>query len=132
MGTYPTLWSSGISGAGIADCLLQYEDELAYFKAQDEERFKGTPETARSRYLCSSPITYVNHIQSPLLILHGENDVRCPPRQMKRFIDALEKNKKSFNVEWFKSGHVGGFTDTNLRVKLIDKAIRFALGTQKK
>ncbi|MBT9148510.1 MAG: Dipeptidyl aminopeptidase BIII [Syntrophomonadaceae bacterium] len=132
MGTYPALWSSGISGVGIADCLLQYEDEPAYFKAQDEERFRGTPETARSRYLRSSPITYVNHIQSPLLILHGENDVRCPPRQMKRFIDALEKNKKSFNVEWFKSGHVGGFTDTNLRVRLINKVIRFALGTQKK
>ncbi|MBI2482090.1 MAG: S9 family peptidase [Candidatus Vogelbacteria bacterium] len=127
-GTYPALWSSSVAGAGIADCLTQYENEPAYFRAQDEERFRGTPETARSRYLRSSPITYVNHIQSPLLILHGENDIRCPPRQMKRFIDVLKKNKKSFDVEWFRSGHIGGFTNTNLRVRLIAKAIRFALG----
>jgi len=132
LGTYPELWSSGIAGAGIADCVAQYEDEPAYFRVQDEERFRGTPETARARYVRSSPITYVKRIQSPLLILHGEHDVRCPPRQMRRFIDALKKHGKRFDIEWFKSGHTGEFTDTNLRVRLIDRAIRFALSEQKR
>jgi dipeptidyl aminopeptidase/acylaminoacyl peptidase len=132
LGTYPNLWSVGIACAGIADCVAQYEDEPAYFRTQDEKRFRGTPETAHARYVRSSPITYVDHIQSPLLILHGKYDVRCPPRQMRRFIDALKKNKKRFDIEWFESGHTGEFTDTNLRIRLIDKAIRFALSAKKK
>ncbi len=40
-------------------CVMQYEDEPAYFKAQDRERFKGTPETALARYIRSSPISYL-------------------------------------------------------------------------
>ncbi len=132
IGKYPHLWNCGIAGAAIADCVMQYEDEPTYFKAKDREIFGGTPETARTRYVRSSPITYTKHIQAPLLILHGKNDVRCPHRQMRHFIHALKENNKRFTVEWFGSGHTGGFTDTKLRIKLMDKAIRFcARGTKK-
>jgi dienelactone hydrolase len=131
LGKYPKLWNSGIAGAGIADSIMQYEDEPEYFKAQDKERFKGTPKNARARYIRSSPLTYVKNIQSPLLILHGKYDIRCTPRQIKNFVSTLKKNKKQFEVKWFKSGHIGEFTDTNLRVSLIKRSIKFALKSQK-
>jgi len=131
LGKYPSLWQCGIAGSAITDCVMQYEDEPAYFKAEDRERFGGTPETQRAQYVRSSPSTYRKRIQAPILILHGENDTRCPPRQIKYFIDALRKDSKLVSVEWFASGHTGEFTNTALRIKLIDKAIRFALDTQK-
>lgn len=126
LGKYPALWSRAIAGAAIADCVMQYEDEPAYFKAQDQERFGGTPETARARYVRSSPITYVDNIQVPILLLHGENDVRCPPRQIKCFVSRLKKLNKAISIEWFMSGHTGEFTDTSLRIRLMDKVLRFA------
>lgn len=126
LGKYPDLWHRGIAGASIADCIMQYEDEPVYFKTQDQERFKGTPETNRARYIESSPSTYAHRIQAPILLLHGENDARCPARQIKYFVEVLHKLKKHISVEWFASGHIGGFTDTTLRVKLIKKAIQFA------
>lgn len=129
LGKYPTLWASGIAGAAIADYVTQYKDELAYFQSQDKERFGGTPKTARARYVRSSPITYAKHTQAPLLILHGKNDVRCPPQQIHRFIEALKRNKKRVATLWFESGHTGEFTDTRLRVRLMEKAIRFAKNT---
>ncbi|PIQ66647.1 MAG: hypothetical protein COV96_00305 [Candidatus Zambryskibacteria bacterium CG11_big_fil_rev_8_21_14_0_20_42_18] len=127
LGKYPLLWNCGIAGAAIADCAMQYEDEPAYFKADDKKRFKGTPTTARIRYVRSSPSTYVNQIQAPIFMIHGKNDTRCPPRQIKYFKDLLKKADKDVTVEWFTSGHIGGFTDTALRISLIEKSIKFAM-----
>jgi dipeptidyl aminopeptidase/acylaminoacyl peptidase len=126
LGKYPDLWRRGIAGAAIADCIMQYEDEPAYFKAWDQEIFRGTPKTARARYARSSPVTYVDRIQAPILLLHGKNDVRCPPRQIRYFVNKLKKLNKRISIEWFKSGHTGEFTDTSLRVKLMSKVLRFA------
>ena len=127
LGKYPTLWRCGIAGAAIADCVMQYEDEPAYFKAQDQELFQGTPQTARAQYIRSSPTSYAERIQVPILLLHGENDVRCPPRQIKYFADILKKTGKDVSVIWFKTGHVGDFTDTSLRRHLMEKALNFVM-----
>lgn len=131
LGKYPTLWRCGIAGAAIADCVMQYEDEPVYFKAQDRERFKGTPQTAHVRYIRSSPISYAGRIQSPILLLHGENDIRCPPRQIRHFITKLKKLGKDISVVWFPSGHIGDFTNTLLRSWLMSKTLNF-VNTPKK
>jgi dipeptidyl aminopeptidase/acylaminoacyl peptidase len=40
-------------------------------------------------YLRQSPITYVREMQTPLLILHSENDLRCPINQAEELFVAL-------------------------------------------
>ncbi len=131
LGKYPKLWSCGIAGSAIADCIMQYEDEPAYFKTLDQERFRGTPATARSRYVESSPITYADRVQAPILLLHGKNDARCPARQIISFTETLQALKKKVFIKWFNAGHTGGFTNTDARIKLIESAIRFASNVQK-
>jgi dipeptidyl aminopeptidase/acylaminoacyl peptidase len=125
LGKYPALWSVGIAGSAISDCIMQYEDEPAYFKAIDKERFEGTPETNQEQYIRSSPITYAENIQAPVLIIHGKNDVRCPPQQIKDFIKFLRENKKDILIKWFESGHVGQFTNTDLRSEIMNESIEF-------
>ena len=132
LGKYPDLWKCGIAGAAISDYLLQYADEPEYFKAEDRKRFNGTPKTARARYVKSSPSTYGDRIQAPILILHGENDMRCPPRQITHFENQLLEAGKPVSVEWFPSGHIGEFTDTRLRLSLMKKIIRFAIQNTKR
>ncbi|PAD88892.1 peptidase [Niallia circulans] len=41
-----------------------------------------------------SPLAYVNNIQTPLLILHGEKDYRCPIEQAEQLFIALKVQKK--------------------------------------
>lgn len=41
-----------------------------------------------------SPIRYVNNIETPLLILHSENDYRCPIEQAEQLYVALKVRKK--------------------------------------
>ncbi|MDE5413760.1 S9 family peptidase [Alkalihalobacterium chitinilyticum] len=41
-----------------------------------------------------SPLRYVKNIETPLLILHGENDYRCPIEQAEQLYIALKHQKK--------------------------------------
>ncbi len=40
-----------------------------------------------------SPLRYVNAVETPLLILHGENDLRCPIEQAEQLYIELKKTK---------------------------------------
>lgn len=126
LGKHPYLWNAGIAGASIADCVMQHEDEPAFFKATDQKIFRGTPETVLKRYIKSSPTAYIRHIQAPVLILHGKNDVRCPPRQIKYFERLMREAKKNISVVWYSSGHTGNYTNIPLRVALLKKTLAFA------
>lgn len=124
---YPLLWMAGVAAASVTDCVMQYEDEPVYFKATDEQIFKGSPKTNYEQYIKSSPVTYLQDIKAPILLLHGKNDVRCPPRQIKNFVNLMHKAKKKIEVVWYSSGHTGDYTDIPLRVKLLKKTISFAV-----
>jgi dipeptidyl aminopeptidase/acylaminoacyl peptidase len=38
-----------------------------------------------------SPLTYAEQVQAPVLLLHGEADVRCPIEQSEQFFVALKR-----------------------------------------
>lgn len=45
-------------------------------------------------YIEHSPLTYAQHITTPLLILHSEDDLRCPMEQAEQLFVALKKQRK--------------------------------------
>lgn len=47
------------------------------------------------RFLDRSPITFVKNVKTPLLILHSENDHRCPMEQAEQFYTALKYLKQT-------------------------------------
>ncbi|MDQ4045025.1 MAG: S9 family peptidase [Chloroflexota bacterium] len=51
--------------------------------------FDGTPWKDAEKLLRYSPISYVDHIQTPLLIIHSEQDLRCPIEQAEQLYTAL-------------------------------------------
>ena len=126
LGKYPNLWAGGIAGTPITDFFLQYKDEPAFFQALEREMFGGTPLQKPSAYKKSSPITYADNFTKPILIIYGENDVRCPPRQIVKFIKILRRKNKLTEVKKFSSGHAGEFSNTKIRVSNFKKALNFA------
>jgi dipeptidyl aminopeptidase/acylaminoacyl peptidase len=57
--------------------------------------FRGAPWQAEADFKARSPITYVEKIQTPLMLVEGEADFRCPPgaggEQMFRALKYLKK-----------------------------------------
>ena len=57
-------------------------------------------------YLERSPLTYAVDITTPLLIIHAENDLRCPIEQAEQLFVALKKQRKEVRfVRFPDEGH---------------------------
>ena len=49
----------------------------------------GTPWEGREAYAARSPIRFVDRVRTPILLYHGEADLRCPIEQSEQFFTAL-------------------------------------------
>ncbi|HEY9524877.1 MAG TPA: prolyl oligopeptidase family serine peptidase [Thermopolyspora sp.] len=98
-------WALGIAAVPIADHAAAYEQEAEGLRAYHRSLLGGSPEEVPERYATASPITYVDSLEAPLLVLAGENDPRCPIGQIERYIDALRDRGHSHEVYRYDAGH---------------------------
>lgn len=52
--------------------------------------FKATPWEAPEKYAEWSPLSYLKNITTPLMLIHSENDLRCPMEQAERLYAPLK------------------------------------------
>ena len=104
---WPDLWAGGMAVVAIADWALTYEDAADTLKGYDVTLFGGTPQQVPQRYRTSSPITYAERLQAPLLIIQGRNDTRTPSRQMEVYEQKLRALGKPLEMHWYDAGHSG-------------------------
>jgi dienelactone hydrolase len=106
VGTQPGLWAAGLAGVPVADYLAAYADEMEQLRAFDRALFGGSPEERPEAYRAASPLTYVDRVRAPVLVLAGENDPRCPIRQVDNYLDALAaRGDLPYEVTRFDAGH---------------------------
>ncbi|WP_169949769.1 prolyl oligopeptidase family serine peptidase [Microbispora sp. H11081] len=89
LGTQPKSWAAGIAAAPIADHAAAYEDEPGCMRAVHRALLGGSPAEVPERYAASSPITYADMVEAPLLILAGTNGPLRPDSQIERYARAL-------------------------------------------
>ncbi|RKS75399.1 dipeptidyl aminopeptidase/acylaminoacyl peptidase [Motilibacter peucedani] len=115
LGRLPQLWEAGVGAVPVADYVAAYEDEMEPLKAFDRSLFGGSPEQVPDRYRESSPLTYVEQVRAPVLVLAGENDPRCPIRQIENYLAALESRGVPHEVYRFDAGHGSLVVDERVR-----------------
>jgi dipeptidyl aminopeptidase/acylaminoacyl peptidase len=87
----PTLFRAGIDVAGVVDYEMYYNDP--YHGDWTESRI-GTPRQNPKVYANASPISHIDRLADPLLILHGTADVNVPFIESVWLLDeALKKQK---------------------------------------
>lgn len=80
---------------------------LSFFGVSDigytftETQILGKPWTDRDLLWKHSPIAYIENVNTPLLIIHAEQDMRCPIEQGEQFYVALKKLKKEVEMARF-------------------------------
>jgi dipeptidyl aminopeptidase/acylaminoacyl peptidase len=62
-----------------------------------------------------SPLTYVDDVRAPVLILQGRNDTRTPARPIERYVERLQARSHDVAIEWFEAGHLGGDDELSIR-----------------
>jgi dipeptidyl aminopeptidase/acylaminoacyl peptidase len=105
MGVRPELWAGGMAGVAIADWTLLYEEQSDALRGFQRVLFGGTPDEVPEAHIKSSPSTYAETIQAPILVIQGSNDSRCPARQMHVYEEKLKSLGKQIHVHWFEAGH---------------------------
>lgn len=125
MGVYPELWAGGMGGVVVADWVTQYEDEPEAMRGYDMALIGGTPQEKPEVYARASPITYVDRLAAPLLIIQGRNDVRDPPRQVDLYEAKARSLGKNVKVVWFDTGHAGSGADVKLAIAHHETMLRW-------
>jgi dienelactone hydrolase len=105
LGTEPAAWAAGIASVPVADYVAAYEDEMETLRATDRSIFGGSPEDVPEVYSRCSPISYVEAVRAPVLVLAGANDPRCPIRQIDNYLARLGELGKKHEVYRYDAGH---------------------------
>lgn len=74
---YPELWAAGIATVGISSLVTFLENTSPYRRRIREVEY-GFLETDRDFLIEASPMTHVDQIRAPLMLIHGANDPRVP------------------------------------------------------
>jgi len=132
LGTQPERWAGGVAAVPVADYVTAYEDEMEPLRAFDRSLFGGSPDEVPDRYVRSSPLTYVDRMTAPVLVLVGANDPRCPVRQVDTWLAAAQRHGLDVEVYRFDAGHGSLVVDERvrqLRAELSFVARRLGLDT---
>jgi dipeptidyl aminopeptidase/acylaminoacyl peptidase len=120
---YPELYDAGIAWIGLTDLQDMYENTMPHFKSELMEKYLGLPEDNPDLYRERSPVTHVENLSAPLLMLHGTNDRRVPVSQARIFRDALEdagyregEGNDFEYVELGEEGHASSDIDQKIRL----------------
>lgn len=112
LGRQPDLWAGGIAGIAIADWAMSYEDSSDILRGYQRMLFGGTPEEKADAYRTGSPMTYVDDVRAPVLIIQGRNDTRTPARPVEVYVNRLKSRGHPVEIEWFDAGHTGAGNET--------------------
>lgn len=88
---HPQLFRAAVDVAGVADYTMYYNDP--YHGDWTASRI-GTPEQNPQVYANASPMSHLDQLQRPLLILHGTADVNVPFIETVRLLDLALKADK--------------------------------------
>jgi dipeptidyl aminopeptidase/acylaminoacyl peptidase len=115
LGLHPERWAVATAAVPVADYVTAFADEAPSLQAFDRSLFGGAPEEVGELYVERSPLTYVDRVQAPVLVLAGDNDSRCPIQQVLNYVDALKARGGTVDLYRFDAGHGSMVIDERVR-----------------
>ena len=116
----PDAFDAAVPMGGIYDFGDAYENADRIGKVFIKTGHGGSPEERPDIYAISNSLSRVDNIETPLLIMHGELDVRAPFRQYQLAVAILEKEGKTFESKSY-PGEPHGFRNLQNRVDMYQR-----------
>jgi len=134
---YPDLYAAGIAWVGVSDLFDMYENTMPHFRTELMVKNLGEPDDNEAIYRERSPVTHVENVDAPLLIVHGVNDPRVPVSQARILRDALDDAGFEAGVDYEyeelgEEGHGSGDIDQKIRsLELLDDFLDRRIGAER-
>jgi dipeptidyl aminopeptidase/acylaminoacyl peptidase len=104
-GLRPERWRAVAAGIPVGDYVAAHYESAPELRAWDVAMFGGSPMEVPEAYLERNPMTYVDRVQAPVLLIAGERDSRCPLGQVMTYAHALRARGKDVEVHLYAGGH---------------------------
>jgi acetyl esterase/lipase len=114
-GMHPERFIAGVAGVPVADYMAAYADESPLLQAYDRALLGGPAESVPDLMRERSPISYVDRVTAPLLLLAGEHDSRCPLPQILNYVERLKAREHPHELYLFATGHSSFDIDERIR-----------------
>ncbi|WP_243637312.1 alpha/beta hydrolase family protein [Aeropyrum pernix] len=85
---YPDLWKCGVEIVGIVNLVTFIRNTSPYRRRYRIAEY-GDPDVHGEIMLKLSPITYVENMKAPLMVIHGAKDPRVPVSEAEQLVEAL-------------------------------------------
>ncbi len=115
LGKHPDLWLCGVAGVPVGDYEAGYEDLSPMLQAYDRALLGAPPSERPELMRDRNPINFVDNVRAPVLFIAGENDTRCPIRQVMLYVDRLKARGHPHEMYLFSTGHSSFDIGENVR-----------------
>lgn len=104
-GTQPDRWRAIFAGIPAGDFIAAHWASAPELQAWDDAVYGGSPDQVPDAYARSDPMTYVDAVNAPILVIAGESDPRCPIEGVMPWVDALRARNHPVELELYPEGH---------------------------
>lgn len=88
--TFPERFRCGVSSVGVSNWITALEGASPSLKASDRLEYGDIDDPEEREFFRElSPLTHVDKIRAPLMVLHGANDPRDPVSESDQFVAAI-------------------------------------------
>jgi dipeptidyl aminopeptidase/acylaminoacyl peptidase len=116
-------FDAGVSAYGVAE-LLRFAEDTHDFESRYLDGLVGPLPAARDRYVERAPLTHVDGVSCPVLLLQGLEDEVVPPSQSEMFADALDRKGIPYAYLAFE-GEQHGFRREETQVAALEAELSF-------
>jgi len=117
----PEVWAAGVEVCGITNWLSIYERGSPMLR-QYLVGLLGDSVKDRAVYAASSPLTYLAHVNAPLLALAGGNDIRVPPDEAEQVVKYLRDAGKTVDIKVY-AGEGHGFYKRENQIDALERTV---------
>jgi dipeptidyl aminopeptidase/acylaminoacyl peptidase len=114
-GLHPDRWRGVIAGIPVGDSVAAHYESAPALQAWDVAVMGGTPMDVPELFRERNPMTYVDHVRAPMLLIAGEHDSRCPLGQVMTYAHALRVRGREVDVHLYPGGHHANDVDEQIR-----------------
>jgi dipeptidyl aminopeptidase/acylaminoacyl peptidase len=121
----PDLWAAGVPIVPFVNWFTEINNEDPVLR-QGDLATMGDPQKNKALYEDRSPISFIDKIKAPLLLLAGGHDPRCPKSETLQVVDAIKKRGGSVDYKIYDNeGH--GFARVDNQIDAYKRIADFLL-----
>jgi dipeptidyl aminopeptidase/acylaminoacyl peptidase len=104
-GLHPERWRAVLGGIPVGDSVAAHYECAPPLRDWDIATMGGSPMEVPDLFRERNPMTYVDRVQAPVLLIAGEHDSRCPLGQVMVYAHALRARRHPVDVHLYAAGH---------------------------